>query len=621
MFCDLCHFFVLLELALVYIKGCYKYKQYEKCVGEIDKYLPFVREDKVLQELKSIKGKALFQEYTKEKSCLANNASSMPPNRFFTAHSACFSKLKDIITVIGDVLDHSQLDSEGSRMLDLAMMDCICETNKLYESHRCYLCRDNLATNVTSSDAKSAGKKGKLANSHMFPKSILNRFASAVPLPKSKKIFDNLIPGLGRLFDKEQPASAKECTVFMLCHTCEDTLSKHGENWFVTNFFDKLYDTDDPSKSRSEQSIQYNHQLYMFSLGIIFRALYWNWNKFINSEELSQLLMKCRSCLLSPELLPKIEKKPDVYLLMSPLSADKKDLKYGFMNQVLTSTCNLRVGSIDLGTGVLLPKDSLNAHFVLVHIGMVNFLVKLSPSTAVDVPSQYLINPTGGLYFVPAEEKRRAILPRGIWAAFEFMAKEFEASWYEHLNKPGLMCERQEKILPEDSAADTYGIITGLVQEMMMLNAPEPSQNPDQPKIVNFLPELFHVHSRHIPGDVILPEGHRILLHHTFKQEAQATTIFLAVGETQKFSLEKLYVLWHNFKPGFQKNFGFFISTDDLSGTQLLMGTKEKFFAVNPDPEVKETMKTIAPVRLKELLFIKGFYSIKSLLYRVQALR
>lgn len=59
----------------------------------------------------------------------------------------------------------------------------------------------------------------------------------------------------------------------MLCHKCEDILSKHGENWFVTHFFDKLYDVD---KSRCEQIIQYNYQLYMFSIGVIFRAFHCN---------------------------------------------------------------------------------------------------------------------------------------------------------------------------------------------------------------------------------------------------------------------------------------------------------------------------------------------------------
>ena len=574
-------------------------------------------------KLNLVKGKALFQLYRKEKLCLLNNTSTMAPQHFFTAHDACFSKLKEIILLLGDLLDHNQLDEEGSRMLDFAMMDCICEINKLYECHRCYLCRENLATRMKLSDkgaAKSTGKKEKLIASHIYPKAILDRFASAVPLPKNKKIFDNLLPGLGRQSSREQPASAKESSVYMLCQKCEDSLSKHGENWFITHFFDKLYDKDSRDKSHPEQILEYGYQLYMFSIGIIFRAFNWDFDAYVNSDECYQLFKYCRSCLLNPKSLPDIEIKPEIYLLMSPLRATEEDLRFGFMNQVLTSTCNLNTACFDLETGKLIPKTSVKAHFLIVHIGMINFLVKFSPCASVSIPNDYLINPEGGRYLVPVEENRRKILPIGVWAAFEFMAKEFEQSWYEHLNKPCLSIEKQDKILPEANIADSYGIVSGMLQELALMTS-EPSKTPEdgEPKVVNLLPNLFHIRSKQLSDDVVLPEGHRILLHQTFQQNAQSITLFIAVGQTDNFSLEKPYVLWHTFKAGSQKNFAFFISTEDLHGTELVMGNKEKFFVINPDIDMEIAMKLTAPKLLKTLLRNKGYYSIKSLLYAIKS--
>lgn len=327
--------------------------------------------------------------------------------------------------------------------------------------------------------------------------------------------------------------------------------------------------------------------------------------------------MQCRSCLLNPMSLSEIENKPEVYLLISPLSATQEDLKCGFMNQVLTSTCNLNLACIDLETGKVTPKSSVKAQFLIVHIGMVNFLVKFSPSASVSIPSQYLINPNGGQYSVPAEENRRGILPKGVWAAFECMAREFEKSWYEHLNKPYLSVEKQGfKIFPDAKIAETHGMISGLLQELNISSLGPMSH--DELKSINLLPELFHIRSKKHFDDVILPEGHRILLHHTFSQNnQQGKTLFLAVGQTGKFSLEMPYVLWHTYEPGLQTNFAFFISTQDLKGTELMSGNKEKFFVKNPNFDTKAAM-IAAPRLLKELLHSKGFFNIKSLLCRLK---
>ena len=50
-----------------------------------------------------------------------------------------------IIGNLGMALDNDCLDSEGSKMFDLAMMDCIIHgTNKLKDCKQFYLCRRKL---------------------------------------------------------------------------------------------------------------------------------------------------------------------------------------------------------------------------------------------------------------------------------------------------------------------------------------------------------------------------------------------------------------------------------------------------------------------------------------------
>jgi len=578
-----------------------------------------------LTTLQIMKGKALFSLYQDEKRYLQKSASTMNSQSFFKIHNACFGdKAKQVVTIFGKLLDQQKLDEAGVKMLDIAMLDIIVETNKLYECKRCYLCHRHLGAGIEKGCTGEATvhTKDKLISSHLFPKAMLERFSSGVPLPTSKKIYDTFTPGIGPQFVGDQPQTAKESSLYMLCHHCEDLLSQHGENWFLTNFFDKLYDIATPDKSRGEQTLSYSFRLYLFCIGILFRTLSWDLTTYINSDECYKLLVQCRACLLNHSSLSMILEKPEIYLLISPLSATKDDLKYGFMNQVLSGTCNSNTACIDLQSGILTPKGSLMAHFHVVHMGMLNILVKFSPSAAVKIPKEFTINPEGGQYFVPAEENRRAMIPKGLWAMFECLAKDYEESWYAHQNKPYLLVEKQEKSFPDANTASSFNILSGVLQEMsLQQSGPVPFSLNDKPKVVNLLPDLFHIRSLDYSDDVILPEGHSLLFHHTFQTGSDGRTLFVAVGHGGKFSPDKPYVVWHQFVPGLQTNFAFFFSLDDLKGTELLSSSKEKFFTANPDPNLLLAMKVEAPKLLNILFQEKGIYNIQSLLFRICSTR
>ena len=61
-------------------------------------------------------------------------------------HKQCFSKTKEVISILGRAFDDGDLecDIEGLHMLDISMMDYIHATNKLNDLRRCYLCQKRL---------------------------------------------------------------------------------------------------------------------------------------------------------------------------------------------------------------------------------------------------------------------------------------------------------------------------------------------------------------------------------------------------------------------------------------------------------------------------------------------
>ena len=602
-----------LEQVLLYANGCYKYGRYQECIELINK----LKDKSDKQHL--LKGKALFHCFKEEEVHLHADADTMGPETFFHKHKECYSKAKETILLLGTVLDHNSIDNEASKMLDMTMMHYMIETNKMRDCHRCYLCREDILYKATSSDGaqSTTQNKSKLIASHLYPKALLDRFASAVPLPGNRKIFDTIIPGVGQKLRRERAESAGESTLYMLCQSCEDILNQHGEMWFIPHFFDKLYQLE------VQQEIPYNNKLYMFCIGIIFRTLYWRFDSFINEDECYQLLIQCRDCLLNATNLSAVENKPDVHLLLSPRAVHGEDLQEGFMNQVLTSTCTSNIASFSLDDGKVLAEESVNAHFLLVHMGIINILVKFSPAFHVEIPTECYIYPHGEHKFkVPLEDTRRGQLPKGLWTGFKILAKQFEESWYEHLNKPYLPIVRQKLTQPKEETSQIFGILSGMMQELPMLQeGPTPALDHDDPKVINLLPAQFKVKPKDYPDQIIVPDNHIVVLHHTNPNNTGNETVFLVVGRTEKFTVEKPYVIWHHCQPGLLLSVGYFISTDNLCFTDYIPDDKEKFYLQHPYDQMLTNIKAKTPKVLQALLTAKGFYCIESLLFRLQQIR
>jgi len=130
-------------------EGSYTYGLYLECVQWCQKLESSIRstESKELLKYKVLKAKALFKLYKNEQAKLKASALHMG-KEFSDLHNQCYSKTKEVISILGIAFDDDLLknDSECVYMLDIAMMDYIFATNKLNDLKRCYLCQKRLST-------------------------------------------------------------------------------------------------------------------------------------------------------------------------------------------------------------------------------------------------------------------------------------------------------------------------------------------------------------------------------------------------------------------------------------------------------------------------------------------
>ena len=630
-------------------ENSYTYGLYLECVNWYQKLEAASETDepKQLMKFKVYKAKSLFHLYKREQMKIKANELRIG-KEFTILHKQCYSKTKEIISILGRALDDGCLDCdrEGLYMLDISMMDYIHATNKLNDLKRCYLCLKRLyipqsatadsvpkvkaevsqhATNhseVTGNDSKCKSDrhvgavkqraKSNLIHSHLIPKSILDRFTQALPAPKHLKIFVAIHTGTLLEVDKGKVYAPKPFGRDMCCSNCEDILSSKGESPFMKSFFDKIYNPADPQSPKQEHFIEYGPWLYHFCVGLIFRNILLPPFTFLNEKEIHNLLFLFRKCVLNLEAMED-EECPEIYVLTTPLSAEGDELKHGRLNYVLTATLEWHFGRYNLTSGEYSP---LHAHFFLIHIGMFNVLVKLSPSVSCLMPECFHVNSKGGLYHVLPEENRRKFIPLGVWKLFHDDAMEYEK----------LLVEKGDtvaKITPEIDQNDKmkmFQIMSGAFKELsFLLPEVQPSPSPTSPKIFNMLPSGFQI-LRYSDSEgfiFTLPQGHLSIAHKGFMiNDGTEETIFVCIGQNGGFELTKPYVIWHNFRPGLEFNIGFFIDPHDLSLTEAV-GDLKAPLAKTSLLATKEKIAAILP----KLLLDRGILKLESVIKRMSLLR
>jgi hypothetical protein len=514
--------------------------------------------------------------------------------KFQVLHQECHKNARKVINLLCTALDGGFIDDEGSQMLDIAMIDYSRETNKLNECNRCLLCL----------------KTAELRRSHIFPRGILERFSTGMTIPeKTKKNITH--------FRRGRLTSPKALSTFLLCQNCENILSQNGESHFSSKFLEKLYNPSDPLSPSSERIISYEGWLYHFCVGLIFRGLGQFFpHGYSNTSEIYSMFVQSRKYLLgTTSAKPTL---PLIAILINPneIAPGSSKSVAGFMNFSLNYPLQELSSSLPLDGRV--PSTPEKIYYFLVHFGIINVIAMVDPSQEVHVASEYIIQPGGGILHIPKCEDRNAIIPKGLWTTFEQTAVEVET---EHVQMSLSRLKWQEDNVltePHHEVSEAFGFMPSFEKDIKdFSNTLKPASVAGVEKTFDFLPEDFQVNHRSDYNSVILPDGHKLVLHYTFTSgHGSGESVFLAVGTDHPFSLDKPYIIYHSYQPGLQIHASFFVNRTNFVAEDFLPDKQPRIRL--SDMSRITRFRDRVPTVLPQIILSKGISSFLSLLRRIK---
>ena len=520
---------------------------------------------------------------------LKNTRKLQAVREFNALFQNCYDNARKVIDILASLLDANTLDDEGSKMLDIAMIDYSRETNKLNECNRCLMCR----------------KKAKLCRSHVFPRTILEKFCSSLSRPGSKKNVTSIRQG--------KLESAKTLTTFLLCLSCEEILNKGGEEKFSHRFLDTIYDKNNPSSPTSSHDIQYGSWLYNFCVGLVFRGIgqYFP-HCYSNSELMYQFFAQCRHYLLGNSCaLSNARKLPNIAVILNPTSAEAKKIP-GFINFALNYPLSTTNSSLPLD-GVI-PTTAERIYYLLIHFGIINVILLVEPSQICLLPDDTILHPEGGVLPILEDSKRGDIIPKGLWKFFEQTAVELET---EHVQMSLSRLKWQEDnvlVEPNEDKVELYGFMPSFDKDTKNFGGVISSATiADVEKTIDFLPSGFHINHRSHVTSVTLPDNHKLILHYTFTNEiGKGESVFLAIDD----ELKRPYIIYHCYHLGLQMHVAFFVNSETSEAEEYLQD-KNSMIRVDDVEKFTKFRKRISKI-LPQMVLSKGIISLSSLLCRTR---
>ena len=585
--------FIDISNTVDYIQYTYQRRRHNECVRISESVLEIVDTDGSQSEysdrdiliIKLILGKSLYYIHKNtSKFSPADKEVSAPSHR----KKKLLPNIKKVILTLGLLLDENAIDEEGSKVLDLAMIEYIRITNNLNACKRCLLCRS----------------KSQLKSSHVIPFFILAGYAKGMRASSSKKVYSS--------FDSTgeyEEFTSRQAAWWMLCGKCEGILSG-GESYFAKEIFHVMYKTSDVSNPTKEVKIVYSKWLYQFMAGLAFRALAINTKGiegFLNDTSLYKIFVDLRKFLLSAGNV--FVDHPQLAIFVNPLSVSPTD-------SAISSICINRMLNLPGFMALLENDEKLNfrripriANFLLVHIGIVNVVATI-PGGNFTLPECSLINPQSGVFIIPPESVRFEKLPSAVWESLVLTAQMIESLDIQITQQRLQACNLSE-LQSSATLEEVFGITQAVTsdKEFVKSHGFQPSPDPNFPKIFDFLPQNIKLKRANLNG-LILPEGHRFLLHQTLASKIDKqgeVTYFLCVGNDEDingdYPKNKPYIVWHRFMPGLHINYGFFISCVDCSPESMLPDKHSKVYAEHLFADLKSsgTFEKMLPAFLRRV--------------------
>ena len=612
-----CYYFAEPDKVLLCIELCCKFNLSDKCL-QLCSFSGLPSSGKLFL----CKGKSLFDAYRKEQSYLDRHTiSASSDQKLIQRRKSCYDKAENCIKFLGAAFDQDCIDPEGSKMLDIAMLNFIRETNKLNNIKRCLLCR----------------KKRNLKKSHLWPKSFLRRYIGSRGYDSASKVyisFDSLRP---------REKSPGEVTYWMLCGECEQRLCQNGEGKFISEIYDVV-----SSISENGIKISYGPWLYSFSLGLVFRIFI-----YFRGEAIEQYMIfqQCREHLLKlPVKYMSRDNKPAEHEeSISPLQREKMNVELDIPVVLLANPTKINVdhprksmliGALfNAGTAHMsghylsTGKRDLTGqmHFIVVLLGDLNFLLPLSASNDYSPPTGSLIDPQGGELFVPSEDCRWNLIPEGLWMAIANIAKVIEETslyHYTYRSKSGnwkpISAEEQERPCTSKELSDEEKLLYKSLKDSSssskpiskFLNAAFPS--------LSFLPDEIKLLQRHKytqEGFLQLPSSHIVLIHENFNLAEDSFTLFLVTkSEDESFTLST-YVIFVERYCGVQISYGAYVHADTnhkvCIGDSLINMKGFSQHHIGRFEYYCEMVEKMLPLILKR----NGFKNVKEIIQRAEITR
>lgn len=223
--------------------------------------------------------------------------------------------------------------------------------------------------------------------------------------------------------------SAGEITYKLLCHSCEQLLSKDGEQQFASVFselytegcrygelfsqliFQAVTDIEELHQVIEPPPISYGPWFFNFCVGMVFRALcFLCLPQFSNDKEVYQIFCRCRAHLLRLKHSQLRDSRPwrqsdtgELYIIPSSVAKHSSSLRGAFI-----SATNMRLDECT-------PDICNKINLILIHLGNVSIVLKLQPAKNTTLPAYLHVSPNEGKFQLPFFHKCMPLLKTYIW--------------------------------------------------------------------------------------------------------------------------------------------------------------------------------------------------------------
>lgn len=547
-----------LEHQLKYAQSCYQYKNCYEAVNVCNELIASSSSADQLNQAKLLKGKALFYVYQPLICYLMKHQRELEKVEEKTLQDECFLIMKETIHTLGVALDHGYLDSEGSMLLDWAMMDCIRETNQLNLCKRCLMCR--------------ASKN--LRRSHVWPRFTLQQMSdSKANILGTSKSSKNFMFGL----DKHQFKSAGECWFWMLCGHCEESITQNAENDFSQHF----------PKDGSEQVINYGPWLFNYCSSIIFRTVaFVKFPRSFNDDEVYDTFVFCRNHLLSQKV--KVDEHVSdlskfIFQKYSSESVDFTPYLFVIPQTIAFQTTDSLVHTGNISCNWLAPHRLLDgwrdfsslSHFFAACCNNICIIVKFSPSLKCKVHKSYEVAEKGGQYTIESEASRISAIPHGLWMLWNRMITIQNDNMTRMMR--GLSADAAQKLLSSNvgsiaNVLPSHDKVIELDRKSVSSTTLQVPQTLTSAQQLNLLPAGFMLTETVLyttQKKLKFPEGHQVLVHGNFKELDMSLLCFIAVGSSEPYSSIKPYTIFILTTDLVEYCDGAFLSVSSKGSTQL----------------------------------------------------